>query len=157
MRLGDGPKGLGGWLVLVGLRVILSPVGQAVGVYRIAEVLRGEGAWEALSAKAGSHPLAQPLIAGELIASVLMLCASVYIVYLFFRKRPAFPKFFMGILIAELAIVVLDGWALSLITQSDATDADSMKAIARALLSCIAYIPYILVSKRVANTFVTTP
>ncbi|MEM7136257.1 MAG: DUF2569 domain-containing protein [Myxococcota bacterium] len=149
----DGPKGLGGWLLIVGLRVVLSPVGQAVGVFRIAELLRGEGAWEALSVESGSHPLARPLVAFELVASVVMLCASVYIVYLFFAKRPTFPKLFIAILIAELAIVVLDGWLLSLIAQSGAFDADSMKAMARALLSCIAYIPYILVSKRVANTF----
>jgi len=112
-----GPKGLGGWLILVGLGVVITPfrllaiyVPLYLGIFK-------NGTWEALTT-AGSesyHALWGPLLVGEILCNFGVIAVSIYMMYLYFAKHYLFPKFYIGLIIFSLVFIPLDAWLVSII------------------------------------------
>jgi len=149
-------KGLGGWLILVGIGVVINPIFLLVTLYSSIPLF-SDGSWEALTTigQETYHPLWGPLIIGEIIYNLVMLALTIYLIYLFFSKHYRFPKFFIAIIVASLIFILLDAWIVTLILPSrPILNQETINEIARAFGAGIIWIPYMLVSKRVKATFV---
>ncbi|AEF55309.1 DUF2569 domain-containing protein [Marinomonas posidonica] len=150
-------KGLGGWLILVGLGVLIRPIILLLTIFPIFKSIFENGMWEALTAK-GSElyiPYFSSLLAAELACNIIFFLASIYLFYLFFSKNYLFPKVYIAISVASLVFIPLDSWLVNKVFPDVSVfDPETTKEFILVLISCIIWIPYMLLSKRVKITFV---
>ena len=150
-------SGLEGWLILVGIGVVFTPIRLFLGAWMLYPPIFKDGTWEALTT-AGSdayHPLWASLLIGEIAFNVVMLAVSIYMVYLFFSKHHLFPKLFIAVVSISLAFIPLDSWMVESIYPTEGVfDPATTKEFVRTLVVALIWVPYMLVSKRVKATFV---
>ncbi len=151
-----GPVGLGGWLILVGVGVCLAPI-RLLFELRYYPDLFTDGTFAVLTDPGfeGYHPFWGPLILGELAFNVLMLLATLLLVGLFFTRHHWFPRFYILLLILSLLFIPIDIWLTTLVLPGEVVlDNDSLGQLVRLVVSSVIWIPYMLRSRRVRNTFV---
>ncbi|ADZ93102.1 DUF2569 family protein [Marinomonas mediterranea] len=150
-------KGLGGWLILVGFGVLISPIRLLVTLIPTYKPIFEDGAWEALTT-VGSEvytPYFGSLLVGEIAFNTIMVVASIYLIYLFFSKHYLFPKLYIGIIAASLIFIPLDAWIVTKVFPGEPMfDPETTKEFMRSFMIGVIWVPYMLVSKRVHATFV---
>jgi hypothetical protein len=152
-----GPKGLGGWLILVGLGVVIAPVKLLVTYVPVYVLIFEEGCWDALTTVCleAHNPLLGPLLIGELAFYSIMGVALIYLVYLFFFKHYQFPKVYIGTLVILLIFRPFDAWLWAKVLPGEPIfDPKTAKEFMGALIGVAIWVPYMLISKRVKATFV---
>lgn len=148
--------GLGGWLILLGFAVALSPFKMSTFVFNFYSMMFVDGGWAALTTPGGPlfHPLWAPLLGMELTFNTLSLLAQCYIVYLFFARKRRFVPWFVWLHCITLVFLVVDPLTVKLVRpETESFDWETRKDIGRALFACIVWIPYLHVSRRVELTF----
>ena len=150
-------KGLSGWLILVGLGVLVSPIRLLVTYIPIYKPIFEDGTWEILTTVSSEayDPLWEPLLVGEIAYNSIMFGVSVYLIYLFFSKHYLFPKLYIAIVAVSLVFIPLDAWVVTKILPTEPMfDPDTTKEFMRVVINSLIWIPYMLFSKRVKATFV---
>lgn len=150
-------KGLNGWLVLVGLGVLIAPFRMLIELSPGYLSLFRDGTWQALTSESSEFyaPYFSSVLILEIVFNVVLLFASVYLIYLYFSKHYFFPKLYILILLASLVFIPFDAWLVSLVIPGiQIFDTETSKEIARSFFAGIIWIPYMLVSKRVKATFI---
>ena len=150
-------NGLKGWLLLVGLGVVLAPFRIAAVFFPTFIPLISEGTWRVLvtPGHAAYNPLWIPLLALEFTYNIGMMLAAVWLNALFFTKHRFFPRVYIALAALPLLILPLDAWLVSLILPENAVfDEQTVEELIRSLVACAIWIPYMLKSKRVAATFI---
>ncbi len=153
----DEPKGLGGWLILPLIGLLISPIVMAVSLNNDFLPIFQEGYWEVLTTPGsdGYHHLWGPLITFEIVGNLFFIVFSVILIFLFFTKSPIFPLLMIIYLATNLLHVVGDHFLANLIPAiASESDPDSTKEIIRTAFRAAIWIPYFRMSKRVKNTFV---
>lgn len=94
MNDNNGLKGLRGWLILVGIGVVIGPFRLAYDFGPLYYSIFTDGSFEILTTPGSDfyHPLLGPLLVFEAVYNSLMVLASIYLIYLFFSKHYLFPK-----------------------------------------------------------------
>lgn len=134
-RRDPNPSGLGGWLVVMGFTLVLTPPGLL---------------WNCLHDLIDNLPALRSHTISEralllLIAFELVLVGwSIYVVVLFFRTRRRF-RWAWIILVSSVVVPSAVGWALG---------AGSTTEFTKKLVLSAAWAGYLFRSKRVANTFI---
>jgi hypothetical protein len=151
------PKGIGGWLVLVVIGLLVTPI--RIGQFMVANhwAIFRDGAWPILTTPGtGSyHVLWGPLIVFEIIGNTGSIVLALVVLWFLFRKSRSTPRLAITWLIWNTAFVVIDYFAADLIPVVAAqADPNSVKELMRSVLAAAIWIPYFLVSKRVKATFV---
>lgn len=148
------PNGLGGWLILPAIGVILGPFMLLVS---IPSIFPEHAVWK-LATTPGTelyHPLLGPLIIFEAVASIGFLIAYLLLAFWFFNKSRHFPKGFIIILCASALFHFVDitiaGFIPAVAKSPNIID---FKPLIKSIIACAIWIPYFLVSVRVKNTFV---
>lgn len=148
---------IGGWLILVGIGVVVSPFRLLIELFNIYLPIFKDGTWEALTTY-GSEAYNEAfsyLLIGEIVFNFLLMLASMYLIYLFFAKKYLFPKLYIWIILISLVMIPLDSFFVSSIFPDiKMFDSDTAKDFARTLFFGLIWIPYMLISKRVKGTFV---
>ena len=150
-------EGLGGWLALVGLGIIISPlriIGQLFPTY---SEMFSNGSWAALTTPGTEayNPLWTPILLGEMAINGGLVLVWGFIAFLFFSKKRVFPKWYIGILLFTLAFILVDALAIKAVLPNEPVfDAETAKELGRSLFVTLIWVPYMLVSKRVKATFV---
>jgi transglutaminase-like putative cysteine protease len=151
------PSGLGGWLILVAIGVVVSPVRIAHGMYELSDVYSAD-LWHALTSPAGEayHALWGPVLVVTLLVNLTVLAFSILLLVLFFQQRRTFPGLFIVFLIVTAVVLTLDQASLKLIPAlaDEPPDPKDLRDMFRSYVACAIWIPYMLVSKRVKATFV---
>jgi hypothetical protein len=157
MNNNDKLKGLGGWLILVGIGVLIAPIRLIATFVPIYTPIFEDGTWEALTVVGSEtyNPMWGPLLIGEMTYNSIMAAASIYLIYLFFSKHYLFPKAYIAILLVSLVFIPLDAWLVTKILPNESMfDPETSKEFMRTLIGSIIWVPYMLISKRVKATFV---
>ncbi|MBL25371.1 MAG: hypothetical protein CMM48_15925 [Rhodospirillaceae bacterium] len=144
-------QGLGGWLVLVGLGLVLTPIRLIYSLVTDHLPLFESNAWQNVTAV---HPLLPSLLWGEIILNLGMVLVSLYLLYLFFATKKQFPKIYIGLVVFALVFILTDALIVQSILPNDQTDADTIKEIVRIAIMVAIWVPYMLRSKRVKATFI---
>ena len=150
-------KGLGGWLILVGIGVVLNPIRLLVTLIPTFKPVFEDGAWEATTTEGSEAyiPYLGSLLVGEITFNAIMVAASIYLIYLFFSKYNLFPKLYIAIVTASLIFIPLDAWVVTLIFPGEPMfNPDTTKEFMRSFIAGVIWIPYMHLSKRVKVTFV---
>ena len=149
-------EGLGGWLILVGLVVVMSPIRQIMVFVPLYSQIFFEGSWEELTRPGGSayNPFWGPIIIGELVVNLTLFFTWIYTAYLFFSKNKRFPLLFRSLLIFTLCFILVDAAVIKLVLPNEPIfDPETIKEVGRTIVAVLIWVPYTLVSKRVKNTF----
>lgn len=151
----SGPSGLGGWLILVAIGVCLSPIRLiSTFIASYGPALR-EGRLLVMFDD-NTHHTVKILLWFECIFNPLILVTSLVTVCLFFARSRWFPRVFIGLALATVAGQAID---LALAATIPGADADltsqEIVPLIRASIFAAIWVPYMLVSQRVRNTFGT--
>jgi hypothetical protein len=150
-------EGLGGWLVLVGLGIIISPLRVIGMVFPIYSEMFSNGSWAALTSPGTEvyNPLWAPILFGEMAINGGVVLAWIFAAFLFFSKKKVFPKWYIGILLFTLAFIPIDALAIKSVSPNEPVfDVETIKEFGRTLIVTLIWVPYMLASKRVKATFV---
>lgn len=150
-------NGLRGWLILVGLGIVISPIKIIIQNLSLYPEMFSSGAFAALTTPGTKayNPLWAPILLTELTINSGLFIASIFVAFLFFSKKKLFPKWYIGILLFNLIFVLLDALAVKLVLpQEPIFDAVTAKEFIRTLIASMIWVPYMLVSKRVKATFI---
>ena len=154
------PQGLGGWLVLVGLGLSLAPIRMGFQFANDLLPIMTEGYWPILTdpASAAYHPLWAPLIVFEVVGNLAFIIASAYLLVLFFQRSPRFPRLMIWYLLTNLAFLAIDSLVAKAIPEVAAqADPQGARELLRGFVGCLIWVPYLMSSRRVRNTFRTPP
>jgi len=155
--IADGPQGLGGWLILPAIGLFLAPVLWLYFLFADYIPLLQDGGWEVFTTPGYVvyHPLWGALLVVELAGTILLSAFDLFLLVLFFRRSPAFPRLYIAFLLAYLAWTALE---TILAVQIPAIVelggyADLIRDVVQVAIVCTIWIPYFLRSRRVKNTF----
>jgi transglutaminase-like putative cysteine protease/HAMP domain-containing protein len=153
-RRHDEPVALGGWLILVGFGVTLSPFRMLV---TLSQTLPSYGAatWANLTTPgaANYHPGWAPILMFELIGNIAMLVFSVLLTWLFYRRKRQFPIVFIWVVLLSWLFVAADHVLASLVPVASPEPTNWPRQVAGLLVALI-WVAYMRRSRRVRNTFV---
>jgi len=150
-------KGLGGWLIIVGIGTVISPFYILYAYGSLYYDIFTNGTFEYVTTPGTElySPLLGPLIIGEAVYNALMVIVSFYMIYLFFTKHYLFPRVFITVMVVSAVFIPLDAWVSSLVFPDEPMfDPETTKEFVRSLVGVFIWVPYILISKRVEATFV---
>ncbi len=144
--------GLGGWLSLVGLGLIIGLLWQAYGTLEYLPLL----------SDTYNIPGYLILLQIEFFVSIIFTLVIAYLLYLYFKKNKNFPKYYVVFLISSVIYVVLDHLFLASLSaptqklQQVINDALSQNSsnVGRTIVTSIIWVAYIKKSKRVKATFI---
>jgi len=152
------PKGIGGWLILPSLGLLISPFVLIVQLMGIVRSVFAPGVWAALTSPGSPayHPLWGPLLIFEMAWNVGYLSFFIWVGWKFFAKKREAPKLFSIALAAVPVSQTLDAGLMMLIPAAAAeiTLPHPYVDIAKSTLQAVIWISYFHLSKRVQNTFV---
>ncbi len=156
--IGAGPKvirGLRGWLLLVGLHVCINPLVLSFSFFAVAGFLLSDGKSLAAPTSDQYVPWLGPLAFLEVVVTLVFLVGWAIAAVLYFMKKPRFPRTYIVLTLALLAWVVVETvlWSMAF-GASEVLDAAKIREIAAAVLFATIWVPYMLTSERVSNTFV---
>ncbi len=151
-------SGLGGWLVLVAIGLLLRPI-TAVLSLRQSWGSFSAGNWYDLTNPAGARfrALWAPYFMYVIIGNLAIVAANIFLAVMFFQRRRRFPTLFIWLLGFEAAIVIANAVfnrMLSVPTDQSLDPGGVSRAILQAVAGAAIWIPYMLTSNRVKNTFV---
>lgn len=148
---------IGGWLIIVAIGVILSPLRLIHLVGTTYPSIFSDGTWEALTT-VGSEaysPIWGPFLIGEITVNLIMILLGLYLAYLFFTKKTALPKWYFGLALFSTIFILLDSYMVTLvIPDTEVFDSETLKEFGRSLVSLLVWSPYLLFSQRAKDTFV---
>ncbi|WP_058188912.1 DUF2569 domain-containing protein [Terracidiphilus gabretensis] len=140
-------EGLSGWLILVGIGLVLSPV---IILFRIFTVHLRVLINPHMQSYLQTHGTLHALILVEAITNVLLVLMLVWLNYLFFTKRRAFPTFMIFYFVFQCIFIAGDHFAAVFLLAKPS----SSLTLVRTFVAAAVWIPYYLRSRRVKVTFV---
>jgi hypothetical protein len=161
-----GPlEGLGGWLILIGFNVVVTPLKQLLDFNKsydeYTEALSRFFSSDMMTLMfSGEKPDALHLflvILLEFSVGLIIIFLLTYLAYLFFSKKTGFPGLFIKIYIGILIYSVIDMYATSLLPIAmggGVIDKESWTQIAGMTFFTVVWVMYMLKSVRVKATFV---
>jgi len=150
-------NGIGGWLVLVIIGMIVTPIRTGYFLFSTYLPLFTDGILAAITTPGTKvyHALWAPLLIFEIVGNLGIITLSVLTLWHLFRKSRLTPRLGIAWLSWSLFFVVVDFFAANLIPVIAAqNDPDSAREVTRTVIAAAIWIPYFLVSKRVKATFV---
>jgi hypothetical protein len=151
------PRGIGGWLIIVAIGLFIWPLRLLLLCYKTYVPIFQNNYLEALTTPGTEsyHGLWGPLIVFELTGNAVFFVFCIVLIVLFFRKSPLFPRLYITCLALNVVFVAGDFFISDLIPAVSAeSDTESVTELIRSIVGAAVWIPYMLVSERVKNTFV---
>lgn len=148
--------GLGGWLILVGIGVVLRPPVFLYEISRDFAVYFDLATWRAATdATAATYQPAYAVIAPlELSLNLLLFLLCCLLVFLFFARRRSFPPLMQAFLALQILSAGFSVWSFSALAGTDPADQTAaFRQLAQAFTAALVWIPYFSVSRRVKLTF----
>lgn len=150
VRAPAGPVGLGGWLILPLLGLFASPL---FGMAQMSAYANITEAWPYLTAGQASF-----VVTEVAVNVVLLFVAPVVLLVFAFKRLQMFPGWYIIWIAISPLVQIGDALvAYSMFPETlagAAFDKETMRAIVRSIIGAAIWIPYMMRSERVANTFV---
>ena len=143
--------GIGGWLTLVILGSVVSPIRI---VAQLGPVYSGVD-------YAALPPTLSAFIIVEIAINALIVLWSIANLFLLFNKHPLFPRNLAGLMGVSAVFIVLDAFVTKAVMDSigqpmgwsQVFDAETSREVGRSIFGALIWIPYAFVSKRVNVTY----
>ena len=157
----DTPRGIGGWLILVALGLVLGPFIQLVAIWTNFHAFIGPN--RALAERV--IPGLSALVMFQLVTGCVLFLANLFLLVLFFREKRSFPRY-AQIWLGFSAVVYLAAYTLcphhpaAGVTNEaisgivDKMQSQLIRASMVSVLRAAIWIAYLGLSRRVKATFV---
>lgn len=151
-----GPEGLGGWLILPLIGLVLT-VFKIFG-YFAAQVapLIADGTYAQLTTPGSEHyhPLWLPLLLLEGGGNAVLLTMAVAAICLYAMRSRWFPRVHIAFMLTNAVLMlVLFFLGAEIPAVKESADVQAVGDMARGLVGAAIWVPYMLMSRRVRNTF----
>jgi len=140
-----GPQGIGGWLILPAIGLILGPILICIS---FSEFL-SEEVQQAARESASIAAYVNVVLGGQVVLLLILIVTGL----LFFSKNKAAPNFYIFLLVAGVVFSIVS-YVVGTDTGIKEVTEEDLRGIRRSISGAMIWIPYFLVSKRVKNTFV---
>jgi hypothetical protein len=147
--------GFKGWVRVLCIGVSVLPFASLAGLVRTVNALSPK-TWSAITRvdSDGYQPFLAPLVVGEVLFYVLMFLLCVHVAILFWTKRRSFPLLFVIATVYALVGIPTDHFlAADLLHRTTTQQPMNFESYA----SSLAWVAYVLYSKRVKATFLPEP
>jgi Protein of unknown function (DUF2569) len=148
-----GPAGIGGWLLLPLLGLIVSPMRVAAESVKTFSPLFQDGVSGFAGVVAANGPLGA-LLVFELAANVALFVYPLSILPFFFRRSWRVPTLMIAWYAAMAVINTVDLLWVTALDSGDFDTAAGGREVFRSMVGAAIWIPYFIKSVRVRNTFV---
>ncbi|HEX4668214.1 MAG TPA: DUF2569 domain-containing protein, partial [Chthoniobacterales bacterium] len=147
--------GIGGWLILIAIGLFLRSIGYLKAGFTLLPTMLKTDTWRSLTdpVESGYNAWWAPSLLFELFVNVGGLVFCILLIVLFLNKRAAWARCFALFLIASLLGVALDSFFAAHIPAAVESRAAAIRDIGSAAVAVVIWIPYVRLSKRVAQTF----
>lgn len=147
--------GLGGWLILLGINLVLRPF-YLLSILIKSSALFSTAGWTLVTTpgSANYHPGLAPLLLVELLGNLTLLAFSILLLVFFFQKRYAFPRLGIPYLLFSVSVVIADHLATQCIIPTHSTTPASGERFITTMIGTVIWIFYLVKSERVKLTFV---
>jgi hypothetical protein len=155
--IGEGtPRSIGGWLILLGLNVLVLPpmlVAESLKGWRIVPSL---GKWRALTTPGFETyaPRTAALIVLEVIMQTAFFAYGCMVAATMLKRKRSFPYHFQILITCLAGFGLLDQVLASGISRSADADVSGFTAAFRTVVFAVVWIAYLHRSQRVATTFI---
>jgi len=148
---------MGGWLVLIGIGLCLTCVVQLY--HLLSQGYFNYTGWIELTTpgKTNYHPLWSIFLILEMNFKIGFIIFSIFLFFLYVNRRSSFPLFyiiFMGCSLLFSVLEIIISYTMPLMDDSSKTEAITL--LVRSIITAAIWIPYMLMSDRVRETFVFT-
>ena len=150
-------KGIGGWLILVAIGLIISPFRIAFELYITYWPIFTDGTWENVTTVGSDYYQAGlgAILVMECVANAAFALAWVWAAYLFFSTHYWFPRVYITLSLGSLAFILLDAVVVGTVLEGvEMFDQATVAELTRQSIASAIWVSYMLVSKRVKLTFV---
>lgn len=156
-----GPEGLGGWLIVVGLGLVATLPMAAFEIWVTLPLLLDDpkGALNRLMMICGTEcpGYIKPILMLNLATIIIGIGLHLWSIVLFFAKHLWFPKVFIGTSLLLMTVELL--WlSVAWLTSAQGSGASiaglALYDLAKLVVPTLIWVSYMLMSVRVANTFV---
>jgi hypothetical protein len=154
--MSEGPRGIGGWLIVPMIGLLIFPGFILFDLLFQQWPLFDEGMWPMLTTPGAPlyHPLWAPLIVGGIGYDLAILGFDVVLLFLLFGKSARFPIAFVVFSLVNVVFFVVTGalvWQIPIVAERGS--GALVREIASPVVAAAIWIPYMLRSRRVRNTF----
>ncbi len=155
VRVGTELEGVGGWLILPAINVVVLPVRLLVETIKTLPTYAAD-TWATLTTvgNAAYHPLWAPVLLFELSANLAQIVFSVLLAVLFFQKRRSVPNVFIGVMGGSVIIQAADLLLTSALPVTGRPAPAAWGGLAASITGLSIWGSYFLLSRRVKSTFV---
>ena len=92
----------------------------------------------------------------EILGNLILIFASFYLLFLFFKKSKFFPSYFIYFRLFNVLFLALDIiFAKMIFPEEPIFDPTIARDLFQVILAAAIWIPYMLRSRRVKNTFIS--
>lgn len=149
------PLPIGGWLILPIIGIIISPFIIAYQLY-ITEYF-DLAVWDFISSKdsVGYNVTWSFAFLFELLMNCFFIIYTLFLVFLVIKRRTIFPIHYVWFRIINLVFVIADAFIVTQINSEYFVNEEiNYKEIVKSFLGSMIWIPYMLQSQRVKDTFI---
>ncbi|WP_341220428.1 DUF2569 family protein [Polaribacter atrinae] len=144
-------KPIGGWLILIGIGLCISPIRVFMDLLSTEIYLSGD--WLVYFSSEDFSISIGLLLIVETLFNAAVLVFLPLIIVLFLKKRSSFPKVYATFLIVYLVFILSDSFLASALTETDGLTGLEEKQLLKTFISTGIIVPYLLLSERVKETF----
>ena len=150
--------GLGGWLIIVGFGLIITPIVIFNLLLTLHLPLFTDGSFALLASESSEYyvPGFSFIMSYEILGNLILILASFYLLILFFKKSKFFPSYYIYFRLFNVLFVVLDIiFAKIVFPEEPMFDPAIARDLFQVIVAAAIFIPYMLRSRRVKNTFIS--
>jgi len=149
--------GIGGWLIFPIIGLFISPFLIFFNFINLFLPIFTDETIALLTTKGSEYyvPGLSALLFFEILGNLLLLFGSIYLLVSLFKKFKSFPIHFIYFRLFLIVFLSLDlFFAYILFPSEPVFDLETSREFFRSIIATIIWVPYMLYSKRVKNTFV---
>lgn len=149
---------IGGWLILPAIGLIITPLWSLYTFFTEYIPMFSDGTWELLTNSDSAYFISgfSSLIMFEIFFQAVFCLFVLYVAFLFFTRKEKLPRLYILYLVGSLIFVVIDYmWVFSIPELAEALQEEGdYSDLGRSIIAAAIWVPYMLKSDRVKNTFV---
>jgi transglutaminase-like putative cysteine protease len=151
----DGPVGLRGWLVLLGIGIFIMPFSRLYFVIAPTRLVVSRAKWAALTTPGleGYHAGVGLMLVGEAVVLFALALYTFVLALAFIGQKRSFPMHFRNAMIAGVLVEIVDTVIASVVIETHRME-ESVVPLLRFVVYAVVWTAYLHRSKRAAATFV---